>query len=128
MTDQLYSKQADSTTYDKLFGSMPGEEIQVKSVKIASGQGKLSRGTVLGIVTATKKAVIVNSANTDGSQSADCILTDDIDATSADVTITAYSSGTFNRDALIFGGTDTADTHETRLREFGIFLNQVIPY
>jgi hypothetical protein len=128
MADQLYTPQADSTTYDRLFGTMPGVDVQVKSVTVAADQGVLKRGTVLGIVTATGKAVVVNSANNDGSQTADCILTDDVDTTGGDVVATAYSAGTFNRSALIFGGTDTADKHETRLRELGIYLTDTIPY
>ncbi len=220
MADELYTKAVDSTTYDNLFGNMPGLDVQTKSVIIASGQGVLTRGTVLGLIlkaiaapvadagntgdgtvtgqalgksakigtytlecitavadggtfkvidpdnnrlddavvgsafagsiaftindgatdfavgdkftiavnAGSGKAVVVDSSNVDGSQDADCILTDDIDATSADVTITAYSSGTFNRAALTFGGTDTYADHEKHLREIGIFLNETIPY
>lgn len=73
------------------------------------------------------KAVKVNSANVDGSGVADCILTDDTDTT-ADIVTTAYSAGSFNRLALIFGGTDTAATHETKLRDLGIYLKENIVY
>jgi len=128
MPDNLYTKNADSMSYDNLFGTMPGVNVQIKSVTLKQGSGVLKRGTVIGIITATKKGVIVNSANADGSQTANCILTDDVDTTAADVVTTAYASGTFNRAALIFGGTDTADTHETRLRELGIFLKENIAY
>jgi hypothetical protein len=128
MSDNLYTKQADSVSYDNLFGAMPGVDVQIKSVTVAAGQGVLKRGTVVGIVTATGKAVIVNSANADGSQTADSILTDDVDTTAGDVVTTAYAAGTFNRKALIFGGTDTADKHEIRLRELGIYLQDNIAY
>lgn len=128
MTQNLYTKQADSVGYDNLFGGMPGVDVQVKSVTLKTGQGIVKRGTVLGLVTADKKAVKVNSAAADGSQTADSILTDDVDTTGGDVVITAYAAGTFNRKALIFGGTDTASNHETRLRELGIYLNDNIPY
>ncbi|MBE3586562.1 MAG: head decoration protein [Thermoanaerobacter sp.] len=127
----LYTKQADSVTYDNLIAgtSIP---LEIKSVTLKAGQGVIKRGTVLGIITASGLAVPVNSANTDGSQSADCILTDDVDTGDAgattNVVATAYSSGLFNRKALIFGGTDTAANHETRLRELGIFLKDNIPY
>lgn len=70
---------------------------------------------------------IVNSANTDGSQDADCILADDVDTT-ASVVAVAYTSGHFNRKALVFGGTDTADMHEAKLRELGIFLSDNVSY
>lgn len=70
---------------------------------------------------------IVNSANTDGSENADCILADDVDTTESVVAV-AYTSGHFNRKALVFGGSDTADTHEARLRELGIFLSDNVSY
>lgn len=93
-----------------------------KSVKLKQGQGVLQRGTVLGIVTATGEAVVVDSASTDGSQEADCILADTIDTTDGAVGYVAYASGRFNRKALIVGGADSAEDHESRLRELGIYL------
>lgn len=128
MAENLYSKQIDSVGYDNLFGTMPGQDIHIKSVTVKSGQGVLKRGTVVGIITTGGKAATVNSASADGSQTANCILTDDVDTTGGDVVTTAYATGTFNRAALIFGGTDTAATHETRLRELGIFLKENIAY
>lgn len=105
-------------------GSVP---ILTKAVKLGAGQGALKRGTVLGKITTSGEYVIVNSANVDGSQDADCILADDVDTTDSVVAI-AYTSGHFNRKALVFGGSDTADTHEARLRELGIFLSDNVPY
>lgn len=97
--------------------------ITTKGITLKTGQGVLARGTVLGIVTATGQAVAVDSAAADGSEVADCILTDDIDTNVAEPVIyTGYASGRFNRQALLFGGTDTADKHEQRLRELGIYL------
>jgi hypothetical protein len=125
----LYTKTADSVTYDNLFvGDQHTEEVQVKSVNLKSGQGVLKRGTVVGIITATGLAVVVDSTHADGSQTADSILTDDVDTTAGNTVTTAYASGTFNRKALIFGGTDIVENHETRLRELGIFLRENIPY
>jgi len=74
------------------------------------------------VVTGSGQYKIVNSANVDGSQDADCILADDVD-TATIVVAVAYTSGHFNRKALVFGGTDTADMHEAKLRELGIFLS-----
>ncbi|WP_214889704.1 head decoration protein [Exiguobacterium sp. s142] len=93
-----------------------------KSVVLKQAQGVLQRGTVLGIVTATGEAVAVDSTKADGSEKADCILADTIDTTDGAVTYVAYASGRFNRKALILGGTDTAEDHEQRLRELGIYL------
>lgn len=123
----MYTKQADSVSFDNLV-SMPGVRIQVKSVTLKAGQGILKRGTVLGTITASGLSVKVDSTQTDGSQTADSILTDDTDTSAGNVVNTAFSAGTFNRAALIFGGTDTAAKHEIRLRELGIYLKDNIPY
>lgn len=74
------------------------------------------------------KAVPVDKTSNDGSEVADCILTDTVDTTSGEIVTTAYSTGSFNRGALIFGGTDSADDHELRLRELGMFIRDVQEY
>lgn len=123
----MYSN-LDTYTPDNLIA---GNDVPVltKAVKLQANQGVLKRGTVLGIITATGLAVPVNSANTDGSQNADCILAVDVDTTGgSNVVAEAYRSGHFNRQALIFGGDDTATDHEERLRELGIYLSDNISY
>ncbi|WP_438449416.1 head decoration protein [Gorillibacterium sp. sgz5001074] len=127
MPENLYTKQVDSVSFDRLIAGLE-QPILLKSVTVKSGQGVLKRGTVVGIITATGKAVTVNSASADGSQAADSILTDDVDTTAGDVVTTAYSSGLFNRLALTFGGSDTAAGHEATLRTKGIFLKDNIKY
>lgn len=102
--------------------------VQVKAVTLKAGQGVLKRGTVLGVITTGGLAIAVNSGNTDGSQTADSILLQDVDTTAENVVAEAYISGQFNRQALIFGGSDTAAKHETKLRELGIFLKDNIAY
>lgn len=101
--------------------------LDVKGITIASGQGKLQRGTVLAIG-ADKKAVILGTKdNTPALYPADCILTDDVDATSADVYTTAYQSGKFNKGALIVKSDyELADTDIDTLRTKGIFVEGVM--
>lgn len=101
--------------------------LDVKGITIASGQGKLKRGTVLAIG-ADKKAVILETKDsTPALYSADCILTDDVDATSADVYTTAYQSGKFNKGALIVKSDyKLADTDIDTLRTKGIFVEGVM--
>lgn len=101
--------------------------LDVKGITIASGQGKLQRGTVLAIG-ADKKAVILGTKDsTPALYSADCILTDDVDATSADVYTTAYQSGKFNKGALIVKSDyNLADTDIDTLRTKGIFVEGVM--
>jgi Bacteriophage lambda head decoration protein D len=123
----LYTKNFDNIDMDNLFAgsSVP---VLTGAVTLKAGQGIVKRGTVLGIITATSLAVAVDSTKSDGSQVANCILTDDVDTTDADTVATVYVSGHFNRKALIFGGTDTAPKHEIKLRELGIFLKDNIAY
>ena len=101
--------------------------LDVKGITIASGQGKLQRGTVLAIG-ADKKAVILGTKDsTPTLYPADCILTDDVDATSADVYTTAYQSGKFNKGALIVKSDyKLADTDIDTLRAKGIFVEGVM--
>lgn len=82
-------------------------------------------------------AKIVVAANSDSSQYADCILCDTVDTgTGAAVPAEAYESGSFNRQALVFGSTDTYATvvagnglsHEQNLRGLGIYLSDKIAY
>ncbi len=112
---------ASEFAYDGLIGGA-NPEIFEKNVVIASGAGKLVRGTVLGKITTGGKYKKVDSTSSDGSQTAKAILKYPVDATSADVVATVYWSGCFNRGKLIVGGTDTADTHEDALRDVNIIL------
>ena len=93
MAEQLNRTVAE-VTLDKLVAD--AKETNIQGVTVASGQGKLARGTVLA-VNADGKMVILGTA----SATADCILTKDVDATSADVVTTAYTQGYFNKAALI---------------------------
>jgi len=121
----LYSQIGDYTP-DNLVagGDVP---ILLKGVTIARS-GVLKRGSVLGEVTATGKAVLASKSAEDGSQVAKYILADDVDATDADVVAQCYVSGLFNRNALIFAEDNTAADHEDSLRQYGIFLKDNIPY
>jgi len=109
--------------YDHLIGG-PNPAAIVHNVTIASGAGKLTRGCVLGRVTASMKCVAVDSGKSTGEQTAYAILAEDVDATSTDIVAPAYVAGCFNRKALTFGGTDTADKHEDTLRDMNIYLTE----
>jgi hypothetical protein len=71
-------------------------------------------GSALGIVASTGKAILVNSAATDGSQTLAAILARDTEIASGDQVVIAYITGSFLKDRLLFGGSDTADTHFSR--------------
>jgi hypothetical protein len=79
------------------------------NVVIASGQGVLLPGTVLGKVTASGKYVLRDAAANDGSQTAAAILFDKTDATSADAKAVAVTRRAEVRiSGLIWKSTDNA--------------------
>jgi len=88
-----------------------------------AGGFALDNTFVVNVIAGSGKYKTVNSANVDGSEVADCILADDVDTTAGGVTAVAYRTGHFNRKALLFGGSDTAEMHEQTLRTLGIFLS-----
>lgn len=126
MAEKLFN-EIGSITPDNL---IVGDKIPIllKGVTLSANQGILLRGSMIGIVTASGKGKLCDSTSSDGSQIADAILTDDVDTTDADAVAQCYQSGMFNRQALIFGGNDTASQHEAKLREKGIFLKDNIEY
>lgn len=93
MAEQL-NRTVANVTFDKLI--IDAKETDVQGVTVASGQGKLTRGTALA-VNADGKMVILGTA----SATADCVLAKDVDATSADVVTVAYTKGHINKDALV---------------------------
>ena len=114
-----------SVTYDNLMGG-PEVEILTTGVLLASGQGIVKRGTVIGKITASEKGKITDKTNSDGSQLAKYVVAQETDTTNGDVMAVCYKTGLFNRDALFFGGTSTAADHEEELRDTGIFLKDEI--
>lgn len=114
-------RTVNTFTRDQLIGGAdpaPLERIE----PIASGQGVLVRGTVLGVETASQKLKVADSAASDGSEVAKFILANEVDTSLGDVPESVYQAGMFNRNYLILGGTDTPEKHEAALREVGIFL------
>lgn len=97
---------------------------------VLTGQGTLARGTVLGKVVASSKCVIVNSATqgaTPGSGIVYAVLAETVDTAAGDVVAPVYYTGEFNENALVFGGSDTANTHRTAARNVGIFFKDTVP-
>lgn len=112
---------SETLTPDKLIAS----DYPIVTDIVTIDTGNLTRGACLGMITATGKYVLCNSASSDGSQTPRAILAEDADATSADVQATVYLSGAFNAAAVTFGGTDTAATHRAALRDANIYLKTV---
>lgn len=109
----------DAYSPDRLFaGEFPRAD---GKVTIASSAA-LTRGAVLGKVTATGKYLLSASAAGDGSQVPDVILAEDADASGGDVEALVYLTGQFNEDALTLGTGHTVASIRQGLRERGIFL------
>ncbi len=134
MSENLY-KTTGTFVPDKLIADN-GFPLTTKGITVAGGAGVLKRGTLLGAgddgkyrPTDTEVSVekgegesVVTEAAVIG---ADCILTDDVDATVSDVVTAAYVTGTFNLAAVILPEGKEIAAHETELRKLGIFLRAV---
>jgi len=70
------------------------------SITLAADKGDLKKGTLLGIITASGKYAPYNNANSDGTETAVCILGDDVNTTGSDATVAAYFTGIFVKDNL----------------------------
>ena len=92
-----------------------------EKVTIITGQN-LTRGAVLGKITASSKYNLSLSAAVDGSEVPDLILAEDCDATAADKEALAYSRGDFNQNALTIGTAHTVASIKEGLRDKGIVL------
>lgn len=97
-----------------------------RKITIASGQGALVRGTVLGKITSGGKYVKSLSASSDGSQTPDMILVEDVDATSGDASAIVYARGDFAAQALTLGAGHTVASITEGLRAKGITLINII--
>ena len=105
-----------------LAGSFP---LTTDSVTILTGQD-LTRGAVLGRITASGKFILSLSAAGDGSETPYAVLAEDVDATAADKVATVYLTGEFNEDALTIGTGHTAAGIKPGLRANSIFLKTVV--
>lgn len=95
-------------------------------VTLASGQN-LTRGALLGQITAGGNFVHSLSASSDGSEAPQAILIQDTDASGGDVEVMVYVHGEFNENAVVFGTGHTADSVRAALRARGIYLKANLP-
>lgn len=112
-----------SLTPDNLFaGDLPRS---TKMITIASSAA-LTKGTVLGRITASDKYLKSLSAAADGSQVPKAILAADADASGGDVLAPIYFTGEFNEDALVLGTAHTIASIRDGLRQMGIILKKIL--
>jgi len=101
-------------TNDSLIAS--DSDVIARTITVKSGQ-TLTRGAVLGRITASDKYLLSATAAVDGSQTPACVLAYDVDASAADVVAQAYFTGEFNANLMSFGAGATAATVEASFRQ-----------
>lgn len=89
------------------------------SITLASGQGVLTKGALIGVVTTGGAGKLVDTASADGSEVAKYVLaTEEIDTdTDTELGVVVYKTGIFNYDALYVADGDTVEAHADELRE-----------
>jgi hypothetical protein len=92
------------------------------TVTVISGEGKLSRGSVL-MRNSNNKFVLADEDSGTPLGTAEVILADEVDATSADAVANVYISGDFNTDALIVAsGYTLSEADRVSLKNAGVYL------
>lgn len=123
--------------FDNLFAGLNETNPVAVIVKKVGSGAVYKRGTAMGRIgqvaegnefSGTPNVTIADSSKADGSQVVYGILADPegVDTTKGDVRATVYVTGIFNRDALIFGGTDKVATHEEAMKKIGILTARVV--
>ena len=117
--------------YDNLFYSDDVKAIPA-GVIVASGQGILKRGTLLAKTSENKMVVLGSDAEDEDVEVkavADCVLTDEVDATSADADAIAYIQGDFNINELIVAeGYTISQADKDTLRTKNILIGRTLGY
>lgn len=93
---------------------------------VKGGQGVLTRGTPLGVESATGKLKKCLSTNEDGTEDIFAILPEGVDTTSGDIKIPLYVEGAFNPAAIQWQGSDTVETHRMNARKVGIYFKRMV--
>ena len=117
---QLSTFKTDVYTPDRLVAGDP-DDLIARQITLISGMN-LVRGAVLGKITASSKYNQSLSAAADGSQTPDCILAEDCDASGGDKVTIAYFTGMFNENAIGLGAAHTVASVREGLRVKGIHL------
>lgn len=120
MTAQGFTDQGTCTPDNLIAGEYP----RVERVVTIANSAALTKGAVLGKITASGKYQLSASAAGDGSETPDAILAEDADASAADVEAVVYFSGEFNESALSLGTGHTVDGVRAGLRDKNIYLRK----
>lgn len=122
----------ESVPHDNLIAGMVQPIVTQSIIIEQDDDAQFVRGTVLARTGFTADGtwictIVDSAAEEDSGKTPVGILADDeVDATAGDVRATAYVQGEFNREALIFGGTDTIVIHEAALNDAKIYTKRVV--
>jgi hypothetical protein len=115
---------SDTTTTTRTRDELLGAEVEAlaEAMTIVSGQS-ISRGDVIGLITASSKGTIMTAGASDGSQNFYAVAAEDIDASGGDAVGMVYKTGMFVVGELTFGTSTTiADVDLDDAREKGCFF------
>lgn len=115
-----FTDQGEYKPCNLIAGEYPRIE---RIITIASGSA-LTKGSVLGRVTASGKFILSEGDATDGSETPDAILAEDVDASEEDKQAVVYFSGEFNETALTLGNGHTLESIRAGLRSKSLFLRK----
>ncbi len=92
-----------------------GDDTLTRQITLISGQN-LTRGAVLGKITASGKYTLSASAAADGSQTPDAVLAEDTDASGGDKLTVAYFSARVKSNKVVLGAGHTLASIQEGLR------------
>lgn len=130
-----YGQSTSSFAHDALVAGS-GQDQVTQSATLVSGTVALTRGALLGQITATGKYTVYAGGAGDGSEDASAILADTTDASGGDKVTTIYLAGEFNEKVVSDNsGAVAANGYSTRsaaqqtaiklrLQALGIILKQ----
>lgn len=99
---------ASSTTVAEAIDNLiAGGDVRTDNATLSSGQN-VSRGTVLGRVTASGEIIVCDLAAADGSEQAIGIAVHDVDATAAAKSCPFYMSGSFRDSEMVWHASFTS--------------------
>lgn len=108
-------------------GLVIGEELLLtRNITLLSGQN-LTRGAVLGKITASGKYKLSATGAGDGSETPDAVLAEDTNASGGDVATVAYFASRFAESRVTLGSGHTAASIREGLRDKNIHLVPVTP-
>lgn len=126
MTKKLYEIVGETEYNNLIIDNFPPAD--VFSVTVKSGEGELQRGSVLALDSTTGKMSHLAAEST-SELAANCILAENIDATSGDVVTLAYRTGHFAANQLITKSEyELTFKDKEALRKGGILLSDAIEY